>query len=186
MKNFSALKVYLRALSLIMSLLLVLTVIGYLQSPTFHHYVDSKSQDWGLTAGPPTSSMGKGQPLRLCRTRIQSLEWSNHSRIFEDSSHSKARWLSQVPGAAPRELDSLEVEKWFGINCVVKVFKIPPFDLGPDFLIVQFVDGTGAHLKKTAVASDFAIGSEYFRSPELASSLSELYKLGGIDLAEPR
>ena len=97
--------------------------------------------------------------------------------------------MSQVAGAVPRELDSLEVEKWFGINCVIKVFKLA--SLGselskqPDYLLIKFVDGTLTHIKKSA-GSEFLLDQDFFRSPELLSSLRELYNLGGIDLQESK
>ena len=143
-----------RAFSLIISLLLVVSVITYLQGGSFHHFIERKSRELGLSGGGPPPLALKSRSFRLCKTRIASLEWSNHVRIFEDKSGTKARWMSQSPGTAqPHELDYLDIEKWFGINCVVKVTPLEGAkelsQLG-DFLVLQFVDGSVSHLKRLA------------------------------------
>ncbi len=171
---------------MILSLLLVIAVISYLEAGSFRRFIDSKSQELGLTQAPLQNLNGKSESFRICHTRVESVEWSNHARIFEDKSKAQARWLSQVPATAPSELNALEVEKWFGINCVVKIFKSTGASLSnrPDDLLISFVDGSIKHIKRSG--NDFLFDNESFRSPELASSLSELYRIGSFDLAEPK
>ena len=194
MKEFNAFKVYARALSLVVSLSLVLGVIAYLQGGSFHKFIEMKSKELGLSGEDHTQThtkLAKSLSFRLCKSRIASLEWSNHAKIYEDKSSPKAKWMAQDFGSGePRELDYLDVEKWLGINCMVRVIPLQAFVASqpsglPDFLVVRFIDGSISHVKKSKI-SDFQFDDQFFQSGELARSLSELYRLAGIKNPEPR
>ncbi len=185
-------KVYFRAVSLLISLAMVLAAIAYLHGGSFRTLIESKSREWGFGgAGEHALIVTKSTSFRLCRTRIDSIEWSNHVRIFEDKTGTKAKWMSQASSSAnARELDYLDIEKWFGINCEVRVRPWPEANQSRlakqiDFVVFHFVDGATSHIKRTLDAG-FLFDQSFFKSTELANSLSELYQLGSIDLPEPR
>lgn len=191
MRNFSAFKVYLRGFSLLISLSLVLSVIAYLQGGTARHFIDQQ-MSYFLGVQPThrqniRPAPSKSVSLRLCKTRVESVEWSNGGRIFEETSQNKPRWMSVVAGGTARELNTIDVEKWFGINCVLRVL---PIDKNPDssfhnFLSLTFVGGETEQIKKNS-SGEFLFGLQAFRSQELIHSLSELYQLGEFNLPEPK
>ena len=168
-------KIYLRAFSMIISLAIVLSVIAYLRRGSFHHFITRHAQDFGMSPPSPLHSRN----YRICRTRIESMEWVSGSRIYEDKSGRKPRWMSVSAGAEPRELDYLEVEKWFGINCVIKVGMMNPqlshkLSLEPDLLTIRFVDQRVVHVKKS-ISDEFLFDQDFFKSIELTNSFAELY-----------
>jgi hypothetical protein len=191
MRNFSVFKVYARGFSLLLSLALVLSVISYLHGGAARKIIDQQMANYfGVqpiqrpnVRAHPQKTIG----LRLCKTRVESVEWSNGARIFEDTSQNKPRWMSLLPGGTARELNTIEVEKWFGINCVLRVLPLEgnhSLDF-KSFLSLSFVGGETEQIKKNSV-SDFLFGPQAFRSQEVNHSLSELYQLGEFNLPEPK
>ncbi len=184
MKKFNAFKVYLRGFSLLLSLVLVLSVIAYLRGGSARNFIDHQMSEFLGVQPPPHQPT---QNFRLCKTRIESLEWANGARIYEDVSQAKPRWMSQDQGGKARELNSLEIEKWFGINCQVRVRVEKAVNIGciTPYLKIKFVGDEIDELQK-ARDSHFLTGTDYFKSTELDQSLEELYKLGDFDSPPPK
>jgi hypothetical protein len=191
MRNFSAFKIYLRGFSLLISLSLVLSVIAYLQGGTARRFIDQKMADYlGVQPTHPHqlhAPLVKSIGLRICKTRIESIEWSSGARIFEDTSQNKPRWMSLVPGGIARELNTIEIEKWFGINCVLRVLPLEPNQSMSfhHFLKLTFVGGESEDLKKGS-SGELLFGPQAFKSQEVTRSLSELYQLAEFALPEPK
>ena len=160
-----------RALSLVVSLSLVMGVIAYLQGGSFHKFIEMKSRELGFGGAEHNQTqtkLAKSHSFRLCRTRIASIEWSNHAKIYEDKSTPKAKWMAQEVGSTEaRELDYLDVEKWLVINCMVRVMPLQSFSASQspvisDFLVIRFIDGSISHIKKSKV-SDFQFDDKFFQ-----------------------
>lgn len=176
MKSFRIKSILFRVFLLVISLTGVLWTLRYTQNhPQMFNDIFNGPSKTTKHLSMPAQNM---RPFRLCESRILSIEFNDGSKIFEDKTQAKARWMSQIKDSAAIELDYIEIEKWFGINCVIKSNPLESFDFSnSDHIKIQFVDGKEM-LISTNPNSNFEVQLDsqksIFHSNELSESLNEL------------
>ena len=137
------------------------------------------------SSGRPTRTMSAAsdtpvefQSFSLCPNRIQGFVWPDGRRLEEAKDGAKVRWLVFEPKA--REVASLEVEKWLGQHCQVKIRPIlratlQKFNFDRAFL-VRYLDHSEAKLERSG-SNVFRVGEQLFRSEDLSSAIDELEQI---------
>jgi len=112
--------------------------------------------------------------LDWCETRVSSFHLLNGPNIFQKDN----KWLNKSDDKT-RELDFLEVEKWFGKYCSVTAFmRAGSSDNITDQPIakVSFIDGKAQDFLMSPTGW-FVWQGNHFRSPELTEAFLELRQL---------
>jgi hypothetical protein len=116
----------------------------------------------------------------ICPTRIDSITFADGLSIFEETKGLKMRWMSKKL-AAVHEIDYLEMEKWLGIHCQVKVSMnamLRPGDF-KDFAVIKYIDGKELRIGQFPIEPEiFMLGvPNVSRSPELFAAFRDLVSL---------
>jgi hypothetical protein len=160
--------------------ILVLALFGviYVISNLNQNAVDHFFQSMGMEANSQPKGLGAtAESLSLCRTRVTAIVWPDGRKIEEQKSAVKVTWMSVDP--KPREIGSLEVERWFSRHCRVSIVKSSPEtaaqptgDNFPTF-VFEYVDGSSSKLEKLTDDLYRFDGTE-FRSKDLSKAIEEL------------
>jgi hypothetical protein len=144
------------------------------------------SQSPGFQAAGSRPLQPGEERFNLCRTRIIGAQWPNGNRVEEAKDGLKLKWMADDP--EPREISSIEVEKWLSRHCQVIVKAIDPAKLASDgevekasakgdpnigHYLVRYVDGTDLKIS-TANGVIFKIGDKAVESTDLHDALAEL------------
>ncbi len=137
----------------------------------------------------PTLGQGGGKStsqLTWCETRVQSIEKPQSFKIYQSElkwfvshmEHSGALQASNLLGA-PRKIDFLAMEKWFGKHCSLRMTPVLEGHREKNFrtaLIVHFIKGTPERLLRQG-PNIYGWRGQVFRSPQLKLALNELAKI---------
>ena len=146
----------------------------------------------GISPPPATTAhihkdteSGNTEQLTWCQTRVQSMESPSGFKIYQD----KLKWLTG--DSNPREVNFLDVEKWFGRNCSLKIKPLgkatTDINTFQTALIVNFIKGGSERfLNLPQEPHIYSWKGQVFRSPQLKQALDQLKTFSGSkpDLAE--
>ncbi|HMN67412.1 MAG TPA: hypothetical protein PKC28_02640 [Bdellovibrionales bacterium] len=136
-----------------------------------------KQQGGGFFTGAP---MVEGREhvsrtaVHLCPTRVSSLSVIGKFAILQDG----MKWYRSRDGQR-EEVNQIAVEKWFSEHCTVKadLMDMPPTAaVTAPIVTLAYVSGEPVTLQRSADGL-FALGKNYFRSPELEAALESLEQI---------
>lgn len=135
-----------------------------------------------------SSISGEPRKIQICKTRIQSIEFSEGHQIFEEADGLTMRWMSIRIGAATerqapqkRVMDYIAMEKWLGKYCVFDAKHADGRGLGlQKIATINYVDGSNEEL---LLASNGLVlwHGELFEVSNFESAWAELKKISGLN-----
>jgi hypothetical protein len=149
----------------------------------------------GLQAAGAALKPGE-ERFNLCRTRINGIEFGTGRKINEATAGLKTTWLASepvlgqkqdpAPSGAPREIGTLDIEKWLTQHCQIVVRAVPHAAVeslnSRSKIDVRYVDGTTLSLLRIG-GRYFEIGQRDFESEDFAAALVELQLLAQFNPA---
>lgn len=137
--------------------------------------------------GSVDATMAGDEKFNICKTRVRAVVWPDGRRIEESREHVRAVWLAVDPN--PREIGSLDVEKWFSRHCVILVREDEATRTAQDgfnnFLTFEFIDGTRFDFQRTDGGIFRVSGGRQFRSEEFDAAVTELVGLAQLQPVGP-
>ena len=189
-----------RILFLIIALFAVIYTMGHLDSSKTSQFltalgIDSPSHSGGQQGmHSRVVTQVETSKIVICPTRIRAFVWPDGRKLEESASGMKTRWLAYDP--APREVNSIEVEKWLSLHCQVSAVIYNPTldtsrgaqrggsaDAFAKSLGFELVGGKTIQLRKGG-PDLYALEKQIFRSKDLSDALSELAQIAKFDKPE--
>lgn len=150
--------------------------------------IDPKASSAGGGTSAPEQPLGANQSnFNICKTRVHAVVWPDGRRIEESREQIKAHWLAVDP--TPREIGSLDVEKWFSRHCQIAIVEDEASRAARDgfnnFVTFEFIDGTKADFQRTESGVFRAEGDRQFRSDDFDKAIAELIGLAQLQPVGP-
>ena len=143
----------------------------------------------GATSGsePKAVALGAGDSkYNVCKTRVRAVVWPDGRRIEESKTDIRARWMAVDPQS--REINGLDVEKWFSRHCEIVVRESGDAKTATDgfgnYVTFEFIDGTKTDFlrnEKGVIRAD----ERQFVSPDFDAAVAELVSLAQLQPVGP-
>ncbi|MES2963804.1 MAG: hypothetical protein V4760_07920 [Bdellovibrionota bacterium] len=137
---------------------------------------------------PATRVPGVGESkLSICKTRVRAVVWPDGRRVEESRQEIRAKWMAVDP--TPREIGSLDVEKWFSRHCEIVIRESEAAtgvkDGFSNFVTFEFIDGTKTDFRRTEAGVIRGDGDRQFYSDDFDAAVTELLALAQLQPIGP-
>jgi hypothetical protein len=128
--------------------------------------------------------LGTGESkFNVCKTRVRAVVWPDGRKVEESRQDLRARWMAVDP--TPREIGSLDVEKWFSRHCEIVIRESEASAAVKEgfsnFVTFEFIDGTKTDFQRSE-AGVIRAGERQFFSDDFDAAVAEL---AGIAQLQP-
>lgn len=145
----------------------------------------------GIPDAPATASAAGPKVVErtLCRTRVHAIRFPNGDTVIEKKKGLDLQWTAESAENAgtPRQLNYLEVEKWFSRHCKFKAAVAPPLEnLEPSnepvkYVLIEFIDKSTWEIYREGDAFLSASNpKDRFTSTDFAEGFVELRSIAGF------